>query len=180
MMKGIDMAVFQALSRFSSEVHCEAVLQKPDIDDEDEYCYEHSDCDEGPCEMKSENYERKKEDRQFPLGERVIVSDGPPAAFGLENNYDDNGDFPAPEEYESRFQEKHVTWLNHGATGFKELAMAYMTVSSSSRRALKVLKMVQYGNEASGAVAYSAAAIIAQIAPYEERMKLLEKSCIRC
>ena len=80
MMKGLDMAVFQALSRFSNNVHCVAILDKEKDPEEELY-----DSDGNYLDAEPEN----SSDDGGEFGVHACMAQAPPGFVGLDLTVDD-------------------------------------------------------------------------------------------
>lgn len=110
------MAVFQSFSRFSKNVHCEAVLSR---DDESEDYYDDSDPENTTKSVKVD-------DQDNILSAFACVSEGGPP--GVQDDPNIHEDSYPPESWLS-YLKKKVTWLNHEPGNFNEVAAAWLAVS---------------------------------------------------
>ena len=110
MMKGIDMAVYQAFRNIANSVHCEAYIERPEEDDYDRSNYNCS--------------ESAEEDAGDLTTQSYISRGGPP---GLVDVYGEHRDELDPDEVHG-FARTPVVWLNGLPNQFSETHVAYMTV----------------------------------------------------
>ena len=165
------MVVYQALKRLTGSAEVLAVLDGTEYEEE---CRERggyaSDCD-----SSSNNSNRDALASGSYLTESLFA---PPLHYKYE---DDQRLDPAsimhsvshnngPWQLEPAFRRTEVTWLNRGPRSFKELAVAFVSVSPQSSFPTSTRPNdAQYGNQASIGAYYSAAVIISHLPEYNKR-----------